>query len=90
MCTSCNCGDSSSDVVLGVESLATRAPEVFEVEGMTCGQCVGSVSESVQQVDGVREVSVDLATGRLEVQTDQGVSGESIDSAVRAAGYTLR
>lgn len=90
MCTSCNCGDSSSDVVLGVESLTTRAPEVFEVEGMTCGHCVGSVSESVQQVDGVGEVSVDLATGRLEVQSDQGVSRESIDSAVRAAGYTLR
>jgi copper ion binding protein len=86
MCTSCNCGD----VVLGVESLTIRAPEVFEVEGMTCGHCVGSVSESVQEVDGVREVSVDLATGRLEVQTDQGVSRESIDSAVRAAGYTLR
>jgi copper ion binding protein len=90
MCTSCNCGDSKSDVVLGVESLTTRAPEVFEVEGMTCGHCVGSVSNSVGQVDGVRKVSVDLATGRLEVQSDRGVSRESIDSAVRAAGYTLR
>jgi copper chaperone len=90
MCTSCNCGDSKSDVVLGVESLTTRAPEVFEVEGMTCGHCVGSVSDSVGQVDGVRKVSVDLATGRLEVQSDRGVSRESIDSAVRAAGYKLR
>jgi copper ion binding protein len=90
MCTSCNCGDSKSDVVLGVESLTTRAPEVFEVEGMTCGHCVGSVSDSVGQVDGVREVSVDLATGRLEVQMDKGTSRQSIETAVRAAGYTLR
>ena len=90
MCTPCNCGDSNRDVVLGVESATTRAPEVFEVVGMTCGHCAGSVSDSVGQVDGVREVSVDLATGRLEVQTDKGVSRQSIHSAVRTAGYTLR
>jgi copper chaperone CopZ len=57
---------------------------------MTCGHCVGSVSDSVGQVDGVREVSVDLATGRLEVQMDKGTSRQSIETAVRAAGYTLR
>ena len=40
--------------------------QTFEVVGMTCGHCVSSVSEEVSALVGVREVNVDLGTGRLD------------------------
>lgn len=63
--------------------------QTFEVVGMTCGHCVTSVREEVTTLVGVREVSVDLGTGRLEVTADQPVTTESVRAAVEEAGYSL-
>ena len=35
----------------------------YTVKGMTCGHCVGSVTEEVGEIPGVTNVDVDLATG---------------------------
>ncbi|SCU85632.1 LAME_0D02124g1_1 [Lachancea meyersii CBS 8951] len=42
----------------------------FQVHGMTCASCVASVTESVQQMLGVHEVSVALATEECRVVFD--------------------
>jgi copper chaperone len=63
--------------------------QAFQVVGMTCSHCVTSVSEEVSALAGVREVSVDLATGRLELKTDQPVTTEAVRGAVEEAGYSL-
>lgn len=59
----------------------------FAVSGMTCGHCALSVHEAVSDVDGVDEVAVDLATGRLSVAG--GAPDEEIVAAVAAAGYEV-
>jgi copper ion binding protein len=61
----------------------------FTVIGMTCGHCVQSVQAEVGQLAGVREVRVDLPTGRLTVDSDGPVPREAIAEAVDEAGYTL-
>ena len=63
--------------------------QTYEVVGMTCGHCVSSVSEEVGALVGVREVNVDLGTGRLELTADQPVTTESVRAAVEEAGYSL-
>jgi copper chaperone len=60
----------------------------YAVEGMTCGHCVMSVTEEVEQVRGVTAVDVDLATGRVVVRGD-GFSDEAIREAVHEAGYEV-
>lgn len=62
---------------------------VYTVEGMTCAHCVASVTEEVTAIDGVDDVSVDLATGRLEITTDAPVTEADVRAAVDEAGYTL-
>lgn len=57
----------------------------FAVTGMTCGHCALSVREEVSGVDGVRDVQVDLAAGRLSVTGD--ADDAAITAAVAAAGY---
>jgi copper ion binding protein len=61
----------------------------YTVTGMTCGHCVSSVTEEVTAVPGVTDVSVDLASGRLDVTSDSAVSPDSIKAAVEEAGYAL-
>ena len=61
----------------------------FHVVGMTCDHCVRSVTEEVQDVAGVIDVSVDLASGTLCVTSDQPVSESAVLAAVEEAGYRV-
>ncbi|MDX8050656.1 heavy-metal-associated domain-containing protein [Lentzea sp. BCCO 10_0798] len=62
---------------------------VFTVSGMTCGHCVSSVTEEISQIDGVRNVSVELDAGLVTVTSDQPVAEDDVRAAVTEAGYTL-
>jgi copper chaperone CopZ len=61
---------------------------VYEVSGMTCAHCVAAVTEEVSAVPGVREVQVDLETGRVAVR-GQDADEDAVRAAVLRAGYTL-
>ena len=88
MCTACSC---TTDTATTTTDAATTGGGVseYKVTGMTCGHCVGSVSEKIQQIDGVRDVAVDLGTGAVTVTADQPVSADAVAAAVREAGYQL-
>jgi copper chaperone CopZ len=60
----------------------------YTVTGMTCGHCVASVTEEVQEIPGVRDVDVVLETGALTVTADE-VDDAAVRSAVEEAGYQL-
>ncbi|KQY57390.1 MULTISPECIES: heavy-metal-associated domain-containing protein [unclassified Nocardioides] len=58
--------------------------------GMTCGHCVTSVTGAIQQIEGVSDVTVDLANRRVTVISSSGpVSGDAVTAAVREAGYQM-
>jgi copper chaperone len=61
----------------------------YTVVGMTCGHCVSAVTEEVTQVPGVTDVDVDLASGRLTVNSDAPVDDDAVRAAVDEAGYQL-
>jgi copper chaperone CopZ len=60
----------------------------YVVHGMTCDHCVLSVTEEVADVAGVRDVDVELASGRLTV-AGVGFDDEAVKAAVEGAGYTV-
>ena len=64
------------------------ATSTYTVTGMTCGHCVASVTEEVQEIAGVSDVDVQLATGALTV-TGDGVTDDAVRAAVEEAGYQL-
>ena len=61
----------------------------FTVTGMTCGHCVASVTEEVQEIDGVTDVKVDLASGAVSVTSEKPLSEADVKAAVEEAGYQL-
>ena len=60
----------------------------FRVTGMTCGHCESSVREEVSEIDGVEQVDVSAATGKLVVTSDQPIDEAAVLAAVDEAGYT--
>ncbi len=61
----------------------------FTVQGMTCGHCVSSVTEEVQQIPGVERVDVVLGTGAVTVTSTQAFDDSAVRAAVEEAGYQL-
>ena len=61
----------------------------YTVVGMTCGHCVASVTEEVQEIPGIETVAVDLATGALTVESADPIDESVVRAAVEEAGYAL-
>lgn len=59
----------------------------FQVEGMSCGGCVRSVTKSVQSVDSNARVDVDLPGKKVRVDTQASL--EAVKSAISDAGYPV-
>ncbi|WP_227418368.1 heavy metal translocating P-type ATPase [Roseitranquillus sediminis] len=62
----------------------------ISIEGMSCASCVVRIERVVGAVPGVKEASVNLATGRARIQSDAETDVATIVSAVHAAGYEPR
>ena len=58
----------------------------LKIEGMTCGHCVASVKQTLQELEGVKVESV--AVGTATVEYDPAVATvEQIAEAVGDSGY---
>ena len=60
----------------------------FDVSGMTCQHCVQRVTRAVQALDASARVRVDLAQGRVAVET--AAAPEAVARAIAAQGYEVR
>ena len=89
MCTACSCTTESTTDTGAEAAAASGQVSGFTVTGMTCGHCVSSVTEQIQQIAGVRDVAVDLATGAVTVTANPPVSADAVAAAVREAGYQV-
>ncbi|MEO1455977.1 MAG: heavy-metal-associated domain-containing protein [Pseudomonadota bacterium] len=59
---------------------------LFEVPGMRCGHCKGSVEKAIRSVDDLAEVRVNLDERRVAV-TSATASSDQIEDALRSSGY---
>ena len=59
----------------------------FSVQGMVCAMCVKNVENAIKKLNGVKYVSVNLATQRAFVIANDNISFEDIKKAIEKAGY---
>jgi copper chaperone len=57
----------------------------FTIPAISCGHCVRAVTEAVHEIDPKAEVQVDLASKKVQVQTD--VERVKLVDALAEAGY---
>ncbi|WP_076465393.1 heavy-metal-associated domain-containing protein [Actinomyces mediterranea] len=64
----------------------------LSVDGMTCGHCVMSVTEELEEIAGVKNVEVILNSGgtsKVTVVTDSELDDDALRDAVAEAGFEL-
>ena len=67
----------------------TRA--VLDIEGMTCAMCVATITEGLEELPGVADVNVNLATAKASLRFDpQQVDLERMIATVKDRGYDVR
>jgi len=59
----------------------------FEVNDMTCGHCVSTITKALKAADRDAKVQIDLANHRVQVEPVTADADELAD-AITEAGYT--
>ena len=59
----------------------------FEVNDMTCGHCVSTITKAVRAVDEQASVNINLANHRVEIEPTE-TDAQELSDAIREAGYT--
>jgi copper chaperone len=62
---------------------------VMKVKGMSCQDCVMSVTEALNQLDGIQNIQVDLQKGEVRFDNTRGVASDRISKAIQEAGYQV-
>ena len=61
----------------------------LRVKGMSCQHCVMSVTKALGQLEGIKNVQVDLAKGEVRFDNSKEVASIRIDKAISDAGYEV-
>jgi copper ion binding protein len=61
----------------------------IKVKGMSCQHCVMSVSKALGQLEGIKDVQVDLAKGEVRFDNPKEIASNRIEKAIQDAGYQV-
>jgi copper chaperone len=59
----------------------------FEVNDMSCGHCVGAITQAVKAADKEAKVQIDLAKHRVDIEP-ASAGAKELHDAIQEAGYT--
>ena len=63
----------------------------FDVSGMTCGGCTGSVQRALSKIDGVSHAEVTLRPGLATVVVDAArATAAQLESAITQLGFPAK
>jgi copper chaperone len=62
---------------------------VLKVKGMSCQHCVMSVTKALSQLEGIKNVQVDLAKGEVRFDNMKSLASDRIQKAITDAGYEV-
>ena len=61
----------------------------MKVKGMSCQHCVMSVTKALGQLEGIKNVQVDLAKGEVGFDNLKEIASSRIEKAIQDAGYQV-
>jgi copper chaperone len=66
-----------------------KMDSVLKVKGMSCQHCVMSVTKALSQLEGVKNVQVDLAKGEVRFDNTKEIAPNQIEKAITDVGYEV-
>lgn len=70
--------------------MAATSTMTYNVDGMSCGHCVKTVTEGVGEITGVTEVQVDLENKKVTVTGDDSVDDTSVRETIDDLGFEVQ
>jgi copper chaperone len=61
----------------------------IKIKGMSCNHCVMAVTKTLEKIDGVKNVKVDLQKGEATFDEAKPVDIEIVKEHIRKAGYDV-
>ena len=61
----------------------------IKIKGMTCNHCVMTVTMALNEIDGVKNVKVDLAKGGADFDEEKAVDMDLVRERIKKAGYEV-
>lgn len=62
---------------------------IINIKGMSCNHCVMAVTKALNEIDGVKDVSVELATGEAKFNEERPVDMDIVKEKLKKAGYEV-
>jgi copper chaperone len=66
-----------------------KMASTLKVKGMSCQHCVMSVTKALSQLDGIKNVQVDLVKGEVRFDNTKSIGSDPIKKAITDAGYEV-
>jgi len=63
--------------------------KTVRVKGMSCQHCAKTVKKTLEEIDGITNVAVDLETGEVTFEETRPVDNELVREKIKKAGYEL-
>ena len=63
--------------------------KTIKIKGMSCNHCVMAVTRVLRDIDGLRNVKVDLKSGEATFDEIEPVDMEDITERIKKAGYDV-
>lgn len=71
-----------------MSNTASNTHTILRAEGFSCPSCVTKIEKQVGRLDGVENVKVHFASGRVEIDHDENATSvDDLIAAVDKAGY---
>ncbi|MBW2283406.1 MAG: cation transporter [Deltaproteobacteria bacterium] len=86
-------GSGPASPLAGPETTASKENDVskvvLSVENMSCSGCISTIKSSLEGIEGIRDVEVDIAGGKADVYYDKTVLKDPsrIEKAITESGY---
>lgn len=61
----------------------------INIKGMSCNHCVMAVTKALKQIDGIKNVKVDLSKGEASFDEAKPVDIKIIKERIKKAGYQV-
>lgn len=62
----------------------------LQLDGLTCEACVKLCTMKLTKVSGISDVTIDLATGRLDIVSEPAVTLDAVNGALAGTHYRAR
>jgi copper chaperone len=61
----------------------------IKIKGMTCNHCVMAVTNALNEIDGIKNVKVDLAKSGADFDEEKAVDMDLVRERIKKAGYEV-